>query len=269
MRTEEISDRFTVIAIAVIAYAGMNISHEIVGHCGMAALLGNRCRLLSSTYIPPVKVITDFHTWKYKILVIAGCLSNFIAALTSLILLRYWRKAPTSARYFFWLFMSVNLLLASTYITVAPVIKFGDSYTLIQNLKGEFIWRLLVALTGACMVWCSFRCSRAELGKLVGPDGTAGRGVAWQLVVPAYLAGGIVIVASGLLSQLEFKWAQLEAVGQTFGLTAWLLLLPLLIPDTPVTVKHLFVVPRSIGWIVAGALVGLTFIFVLGPGIPL
>jgi hypothetical protein len=33
-----------------------------------------------------------------------------------------------------------------------------------------------------------------------------------------------------LFSQLEFKWAQLQAAGGTFGLTAWLLLLPLAIP---------------------------------------
>jgi hypothetical protein len=34
-------------------------------------------------------------------------------------------------------------------------------------------------------------------------------------------------------------------------------------------VEHPFVLPRSVGWIVAGALVGLTFIGALGPGIPL
>ena len=76
-------------------------------------------------------------------------------------------------------------------------------------------------------------------------------------------------VTSGLFSQLEFKSAQLEAAGGTFGLTAWLLLLPLVLPETPLTVEQPFVVPRSIRWIVAGVLCALIFIGVLGRGISL
>jgi hypothetical protein len=40
-------------------------------------------------------------------------------------------------------------------------------------------------------------------------------------------------------------------------------------PEAAASAKHPFRVPGSIGWIVAGALIGLTFIGVLGPGIPL
>jgi hypothetical protein len=52
MRKSALPDRLTVMAIAVIAYAGVNITHEIIGHCGTAALLGNKCLVISSTYIP-------------------------------------------------------------------------------------------------------------------------------------------------------------------------------------------------------------------------
>ena len=93
------------------------------------------------------------------------------------------------------------------------------------------------------------------------------RSIAWQLVAPAYVTGGIVTVASGLFSQLPAKWAQLQAAGGTFGLTVWLLLLPLGIPEPPAPAQHPFIVPRSAGWIVAGAVSALIFIGVLGPGI--
>ena len=269
MRREVIADRFTVIAIAVIAYAGMNICHEIVGHCGMGALLSTKCRLISSTYIPLVKQMTEIPLWKYNVIVVAGSTANWALGLVCFGLLRTWRTASPALRYFLWLSMCLNLFLPSTYMTVAPIIKFGDAYILISNLPGQFIWRGALVLAGVGLCWLSFRLCRNELRRLIGSGGRAARRVAWALVVPAYLAGGIVIVTSGLFSQLEFKWAQLEAVGQTFGLTAWLLLLPLSIPETPATGGHPFVVPRSTGWIVAGALVGLTFIFVLGPGITL
>lgn len=269
MQRTAVSDRFTVIAIAVIAYAGVKICHEIIGHCSMAALVGNRCRLLSVTYTPLVKEITDYHSWQYNLILIAGSAANWVTGLICLGLLRAWRTAPTAWRYFLWLSMCVNLFLPSTYLSAAPIIKYGDSYLLISNLPWQFVWRSALVLAGAVLCWFSFRLCRTELVRLIGSGGSGVRGVAWELVVPAYVAGGVITVTAGFFSQLEFKWVQLEAVGGTFGLTVWLLLLPLSIPEATASGAHPFVIPRSIGWIVAGALVGLTFIGVLGPGIPL
>jgi hypothetical protein len=261
------TDRHTVIAIGIIAYAGANISHEIIGHCNVAALLGTRCRLLSSTYIPLVKDITEIPAWKYNLILVAGSAANWAVGLICLWLLRTWRAAQPGLRYFLWLSMCVNLFLPSTYMTVAPIIKYGDAYYLISNLPGQFIWRGALVLMGASLCWLSFRLCRAEFGRLIGCGGSSVRGIAWELIAPAYVAGGVITVMSGLLSQLEFKWAQLQAAGGTFGLTVWLLLLPLSIPETPTPAEHPFNVPRSLRWIVAGALTGLTFIGVLGPGI--
>ena len=263
------SDRLTVIAIAVIAYAGMNICHEIVGHCGMAALVGTRCKLISSTDIPLVKEITEIPTWKYNIILVAGSAANWTVGFICFGLLRIWRTAQPALRYFLWLSMSVNLFLASTYMTVAPIIKYGDSYFLIYELRGQLFWRSALVLVGGVICWLTFRLCRAELRRLIGFGGRDARSIAWRLVVPAYIAGGVVTVTSGLFSQLEFKWAQIQAAGGTFGLMLWLLILPLGIPEAPTSTEHPFNVPRSVSWIVAGALIGLTFIIVLGPGIPL
>lgn len=265
MQRTALSDRLTVIAIAVMAYAGMNVCHEILGHCSMAALLGTKCRLLSSTNIP---LITQPPTWKYNIIVIAGCAANWTIGLACVGLLRALRTTP-ALRYFLWLSMCVNLFLPSTYVAAAPIIKFGDSYILIQNLPGQLFWRGALVLAGGAICWFSFRLCRSELSRLIGLGGQAARSIAWELVAPAYVAGGVITVTSALFSQLTFKWAQLEAAGGTFGLTAWLLLLPFGIPEPPATEQHPFIGPRSVGWIVAGALSALLFIGVLGPGISL
>jgi hypothetical protein len=266
MQRTALSDRFTVIAIAVVAYAGVNICHEIIGHCGMSSLLGMKCSLISSTYIP---LATQPPAWKFRITVVAGSAANWTLALLCLGLLRSLRKANPGLRYFLWLSLCVNLFLPSTYLLVAPIIKFGDSYNLISDLRGQLFWRSALALAGAVICWFAFRLCRAELGKLIGVGGPAARSIAWELVLPAYVAGGIVTVTSGLFSQLEFRWAQLEAAGGTFGLTFWLLLLPFGIPKPPGPEQPPFMVPRSVGWIVAGALSALIFIGVLGPGISL
>ncbi len=266
MERSALPDRLTVIAIAVIAYAGVNITHQIVGHCGTAALLGNKCLVISSTYLP--RVIEPV-AWKDNVIIAAGSTVNWAIGLVCFGILRAWQTARPALRYFLWLSMCVNLFLASTYVTVAPIIKFGDSYILIRDLPDQLFWGAGLVLAGATTCWLSLRLCRAELGRLIGFGGRAARSIAWELVLPAYVAGGVVTVTSGLFSQLEFKVAQLEAAGGSFGLTAWLLLLPLVIPEPPMPARHPFMVPRSVGWIVAGALTGLTFIGVLGPGIPL
>src|SRR2546423_1641304 len=258
------SDHFTVIAIAVIAYAGVNICHEIIGHCGMAVLVGTKCAWISSTHIP---LATQPPAWKYRIIVVAGSTANWTFALLCLGLLRSLRKVNPGLRYFLWLSLCVNLFLPSTYLLAAPVIKFGDSYILVSDLRAQFFWRSALVLAGALAFWLSFQLCRTELVRLIGVEGWNARSIAWELVAPAYVAGGVVTVTSGLFSQLEFKWAQLEAAGGTFGLTVWLLLLPFGIPEPPAPEEHPFVVPRRVGWIVAGALSALIFIGVVGRGI--
>lgn len=263
------SDRLTVIAIAVIAYAGLYITHEIIGHCGAAGILGTRCRVISSTNIPLVKAITEIPAWKYNIILVAGTTANWVVGLICLVLLRAWRIAQPALRYFLWLSMCVNLFLPSGYMAVAPIIRFGDAYFLISSLPDQFIWRAVVALVGAVLCLLSFVVCLVELRMLIGYEGRAARSIAWQLVLPAYIAGGTITVMSAFLSELAQKWAQLQAVGGTFGLTVWLLFLPFGIRKAPTAVEHPFVIPRSVGWIVAGALVGLIYVGVLGPGIHL
>jgi hypothetical protein len=253
-------DRLTVIAIAVVTYAAINITHEIIGHCGMGLVMGTRCTVISTTYIPLAHMPP---AWKYNIIVAAGFTANFAVGLICLGLLRRGTIKRATVRFFLWLLMSVNLFLASTYIAVAPIIKFGDSYILIQNLPWQIFWRPAVTLAGA------FRVARIELARLIGFGGRAARSVAMELVVPAYLTGGILTVTSALFSQLAAKWAQLEAAGGTFGLTIWLLLLPFVVPEPVMFDARPCELSRSVGWIVAGALTATMFIGVLGRGIAL
>lgn len=257
-------DRITVIAIAVIAYAAANFTHEIIGHCGMALVVGTKCTVISSTYIP---LETFPPTWKYNIIVVAGVTANFAVGLICLAILRRARPLPRPVGILTWLLMAVNLFLPSTYIAVAPIIKFGDSYILIQNLPAQIFWRPAVALAGGIAWWFSFRACRIELARLIGAKGREGRKIAWELVVPAYLTGGVLTVASGLFSQLDWKIAQLEAAGGTFGLTIWLLILPFFLPQIETQGREPLNIPRSFGWIIAGALTAVIFVGVLGRGI--
>ena len=262
-QTINLPDKLTVIAIGVISYAVVNVCHEVLGHCGMALLMGTKCTLLSSTYIPLAEMPS---AWKYNIIVIAGCLSNFITASIALFLLRRLNAAAPATRFFLWLLMSLSFFLPASYIAAAPIIKYGDSYILIEALPHQLLWRIAVTLAGATILVFCFQLVRYELAKLVHCGGHAARTIAWNLVLPVYLAGGLVTVASAAFSQLAPKWAQLQAAGGTFGLTIWLLLLPWVMPSAARPTDCL-ALTRSLGWIVAGTVTAILFIGVWGHGI--
>src|SRR5437870_5954165 len=108
------SDCFTVIAIAVLAYVGANITHEILGHCGTIALLGGKCSFISTTDIrfsPELSI-----DWRFRIGAFAGSGANWLVGLMCLSLLRAWRSTSTALCFFLWLSTSVNLFLPSTYL---------------------------------------------------------------------------------------------------------------------------------------------------------
>ena len=110
MDTPTKSDRLTVMAIAIIAYASGNIAHEILGHCGTVALLGSKCTWISTTYIPGG---IEYPSWRFRVVSIAGSATNWLLALICLGLLRRWRNPSPAWRYLLWLTCCVNLFIPS------------------------------------------------------------------------------------------------------------------------------------------------------------
>src|SRR2546430_15351083 len=89
----------------------------------MAHVVGTRCKVISSTYIPLAQMPP---IWKYNIIVAAGCTANFAVALISFGLLRRGAITRTAVRFFLWLLMCVNLFLASTYIARSEERRVGE-----------------------------------------------------------------------------------------------------------------------------------------------
>jgi hypothetical protein len=228
--------------------------------------LGGKCSYISTTYIRTAPELP--FDWKFRIDAFAGSGAKWLVALICLRLLRAWRSASSALRFFLWLSTCVNLFLPSTYLLVSPVIRFGDWYNITIGLSHPFFWRNGMIVAGALLCWLSFRLCSRELSKLISFETTHARSNAWSLLVPAYCAGGIISIAAALFGPLPLKWA-LFISGGMFGVTFWLLLLPLRIRISTIPTEDSFVVPRSIGWLAIGILAALAFVFVLGPGFSL
>jgi hypothetical protein len=101
-------------------------------------------------------------------------------------------------------------------------------------------------------------------------EGEVARREVQRLIFPAYVAGGVLFVAGAAFNPVGPSLVLMSGVSSGFGGMAGLAIVPRLVEgrtieaaSTPAPLRF------SPGWIVAGALVALGFVAVLGPGVRL
>ena len=167
--------------------------------------------------------------------------------------------------------MTVNLLDAAGYLAFSGIGGFGDWAMFIQGFSPQWAWRMGLSIAGVGAYILSARWSLLELRPLVG-GGAQRYIVARHLCIPPYLAGGIVQCMAGAFNPQGWFLVLMSAAAPTFGGKSALIWGPEWLrgrgfpagPDaTPVPIQ------RNWAWIVTGIVIGVCFIFVLGPGIHL
>lgn len=260
-------DRPTLVAIAVVAYALANVVHEGVGHGGACVLAGGRPLVLSAVHFEGVPGLLDAAGQKW--MAAGGTLANLAVGAVALAALRAGR-GPSAWRYFLWLLMTVNLLQAAGYWMFSGIGNVGDWAFLIGGLSPRWVFRAALALAGLGAYWAAVVFSLRELGPFVG-DRTGRFRRALPLTVIPYLAGGCLYLAAGVANPVGWLLVAISAVAASFGGTAglaWMAQLlrgrGALVPTASDTALEL---PRSVPWLVAGAVALLVFVAVLGPGV--
>ncbi|HEV7777834.1 MAG TPA: hypothetical protein VGO76_13285 [Luteibacter sp.] len=256
MRTAR-SDLATVVAIAVVAYAACDMTHEALGH-GVAALF---------TGLPVVSLSTVAlsTTGSSRLVAAAGPLINIVVGLLGLYVFRKGAGFGTS-RYFLWLFATLNLLNGTGYLAYSGMLHSGDWSVVFAGMTPHVGWRIGMVVTGIATYFGSVYAAARAWVPLV-QQGDIARNDMHRLVLPAYMAGGLLLVAGAALNPLP-QLILLSGVSSGFGAMAGLLLVPEIVerntPNDKVTDNRL---TMSHAWIVAGLIVMALFIAVIGPGI--
>ena len=251
---------WTVIAIGTVAYAACDMVHEIIGHGLACALTGVRALSLST-----VALQTGSST---RFVAAAGSIANVIVGLLVLSLFR--RGATFGAmRYFLWLFASVNLLNGTGYLLFSGILDLGDWAVVISELEPHWAWRVLIAVSGAALYVGVVRLISANMISLIR-SGQIDRKEMRRLIFPAYVTGGLVLVAGAALNRVSPSLILLSGVSSGFGAMAGLAFVPGLVEERTVGAASAAPpLPFSPAWVAVGVLVALVFIAVLGPGIRL
>jgi hypothetical protein len=256
------SNLWTVIAVAVVAYAACDMTHEVLGH-GLACLLTG-VRPLSLSTVALQTGTSD--RW----VAAAGSIANVIAGVAAFLLVR--RRASFDAlTYFLWLFGATNLLNGTGYLLFSGLLGIGDWAVVIAGLEPQALWRGLLAVAGVALYVAAIRWIAGSAIWHVRKDRMNGRETQ-RVVFPAYIAGGLLFVAGSALNRIDPMLVLTSGVSSGFGAMAGLLAVPGIVERRTKNYADATTAPSlpfHRGWVIAGAVAALLFVAILGPGVRL
>jgi hypothetical protein len=253
----------TMIAASTVAWALVDVMHEIVGHGGAAVLLGVPVRAVSTT--------TIFAEWdqiesmaEVQIIHASATMLNLLTGCLALVALRSLRVTSPVFRYFLWAFATMSFVVVTLNLLVG-----GDWSVVIEGLEPAGLWQAGVLVAGILLGVLGYVLPL----RLWLPDLRQHRGL--QLKVTAVPV--VVLLAVQTLSVLGSPFGSVPldtgtnalissaALAVFFGL--WLALVNLVpVPRSSAPVDSI-ALARSKGWLAVGLVVAVVFIGVLGPGL--
>jgi hypothetical protein len=256
------TDPLTIASIGILAYIAGNIIHEGFGHGGACLITGGKPLLITA-------VNMDCSP-ENRFVIAGGSLMNAIAAVFFFFLLRITPRTRPHLKYFIWLAMTLNLLSPAGYLAFSGIGGFGDWAQFTQGFHPQWAWRVGMAVVGMGAYVLFVRWSLLALRPLIGNDSRERRLHAVRLTLVPYFAGGSVECVAGAFNPQGWLLIALSAAASTFGGSSALLWAPNWlrgnsIPPGPDASPML--VPRSWPWIIAAAVIAVSFILILGPGI--
>jgi hypothetical protein len=166
--------------------------------------------------------------------------------------------------YVLWLFGATNLFHAGMYLLIGPLTGFGDWSSVARSLEPQLVWVVGITAVGyGVNVVGSRLARRPEWQPLAGVEAEE-RETRMRLLTRLPLAAALVVsLAAGLLSPLQPRFALVSSL-----LAPLVLLLLVRLPswperDPPGPPVRI----ASWAWVVAGVVVGVGFVLVLGPGL--
>jgi hypothetical protein len=167
----------------------------------------------------------------------------------------------SNVRYFCWIFAALNLFPGAGYFLFSGILGLGDWNEVIRGAPHQVLLRILLTLVGAGLYvlvarqlavavhrYCPSRRDYNTVGRL------------------PYLVACIFSCIAGALDPLGIRLFLLSTFPAAIGGSSGLMWADSLLPRRPAKVGTLWV-ERQPAWWIAGAVIGIAYILILGPGI--
>lgn len=253
------SNIWTAVAVGLIAFASVDMAHEVLGH-GTAALLVDGVTPVS---LSTVALSSSGRT--SRLVALAGPLLNLVLGGACLATFRRGKGFGPGA-FFLWLFAVLNLFNGLGYAIYSGVLDFGDLAVVIEGWQPHAIWRLGMGVVGVAGYYMAVLVSARSLGQRLDAA-VRDRTNAVRMTLPAYLAGSCLLLVAAALNPIP-GLILLSGASSGFACMFGLLMVPAMLPKTAAAG-----LPPALGkawsWWVAGIVVSAIFVLVIGPGISL
>lgn len=256
----------TLVTISTIAWILVNVSHEIIGHAGAAALIGLPVRAVSTTtaYIEWDRVSS---LGAVRIILAAGTFVNFLEGVAALILLSLKRQANSTTRYFLWLFATFSFIIIGMNLISVTLIGAGDWGEFTRQLEPGGLWKTIIIGVGVIITVFGYIMPL----RIWMPDLKDNRRA--QLAVTVIPVVALIVVQS--LSLIGSPFARLPSaenhlLASIFAylhFILWVILVNVLPTPRSKNPPESIRLPRSYGWLSFGLVLALFFLAVLGPGL--
>jgi hypothetical protein len=265
------NDWVTVAAIAALTYALASVVHEGLGHGGACLIVGGIPRELSS-----MDFDCDLHglgASAEKFVAAGGTVANLIFGLGALAV---YRRIPVTssplARFSLWLFAAVNLMQGTGYFLFSGIGGIGDWAVVIEGLEPHWIWRGVLALSGAALYFVTTIYLFNALGPFIGAARPERYRRALGLATVSYIAGGALSVLAGFRNPAGLALVAISGAAASLGGTSGLAWGPQMLRGTPTAADALpstdpQVIARSWPVITIAGAASVVFIWILGHGV--
>lgn len=254
----------TIVSIALVAYAACDMIHEVLGH-GLACLLMPDVSALS---LSTVALQTSRES---RWVAAAGSIANVLVGVLLLVLLRR-RTRLDSLGYFLWLLATLDLLNGTGYLFFSGLTNTGDWSVVIAGLEPTLVWRIGMSIAGAITYARAVTASASVLSSWVSA-GELDPGDAVRLCIPAYIAGGLLLLFGSAMNPIGVNLIWLSGMSSGFGAMAGLLAVPRIVERRTVGATPVAdtggALRANLAWAAAAVVTSLVFVLVLGRGIPL
>jgi len=261
-------DPLTIAATALMVGALADFIHEGLGHGGICLLVGGKPTLLTSMNFDWDD--RGFPRWASRAVAAGGTIANLLAGALALAMLR---RPPSAVHrhYFLWLFAAVNLYVGTGYFFYSGLSNIGDWAKVIDGLPGYWIWRGMLTLLGGAGYFLCVRTMLSKAVPLTGGDPAVRYRRANLLMLIPYCAGAVMGLIAGAFNPQAKALLLISAIAGSLGGTSGLAWGPQLLrdPDWLVSSTAPVAIPRHWGWVIAGFLLAVVFVAILGPGLKL
>jgi len=241
----------TIISMAVLASAVATLLHEGIGHGLIAWLRGDIPTELTSNHL------STLHPDRW--VEAGGTVVNLFAGAICLLVSRAVGHRA-NLRYFFWILAAFNLFPGAGYFIFSGIFGFGDWEQVIRGLPHQAALRTGMTIFGGALYAAVARllatsvnpfCSDRQMYNSVGR-------------LP-YYAGCLFSCIAGGFDPLGWKLLLVSTVPAAFGGSSGLMWADNLLPVK--RVEQTLLVCRQPAWWIAAAVLGLSYIVVVGRGI--